>query len=80
MTWYEIYPRVDIGYSKFDPYVTFGRVFAALYYQGDKYLHFCVNTLTSKQSPSQIFFQFYSRLAEFLISYILMQLSELSIL
>nr|WP_011114786.1 ATP-binding protein [Sulfolobus islandicus]AAK06908.1 ORF1042 [Sulfolobus islandicus] len=55
MTWYEIYPRVDIDYSKFDPYVTFGRTFSALYYQGEKYLHFCVNTLTSKQSLSQYF-------------------------
>nr|WP_011229432.1 DUF87 domain-containing protein [Sulfolobus sp. NOB8H2]CAA09120.1 hypothetical protein [Sulfolobus sp. NOB8H2] len=55
MTWYEIYPRVDIDYSKFDPYTVFGRTFATLYYQGEKYLHFCVNTLTSKQSLSQYF-------------------------
>ncbi|WP_230951066.1 ATP-binding protein [Sulfolobus acidocaldarius] len=52
---YEILPRVDIDYSKFDPYVVFGRTFAVLYYQGEKYLHFCVNTLTSKQSLSQYF-------------------------
>nr|WP_011225196.1 ATP-binding protein [Sulfolobus islandicus]CAG38235.1 putative TraG protein [Sulfolobus islandicus] len=73
MTWYEIYPRVDIDYSKFDPYSVFGRTFATLYYQGEKYLHFCVNTLTSKQSLSQYFgvgecklpsFQYY---AEFLL-------------
>ncbi|ACR42220.1 type IV secretion system DNA-binding domain-containing protein [Saccharolobus islandicus] len=55
MTWYEIFPRVDIDYSKFDPYTVFGRTFAALYYQGEKYLHFCINTLTSKQSLSQYF-------------------------
>jgi DNA helicase HerA-like ATPase len=51
----EILPRVDIDYSKFDPYTVFGRSFAVLYYQGEKYLHFCVNTLTSKQSLSQYF-------------------------
>nr|WP_011225117.1 ATP-binding protein [Sulfolobus islandicus]CAG38151.1 putative TraG protein [Sulfolobus islandicus] len=55
MTWYEIYPRVDIDYSKFDPYTVFGRTFTALYYQGEKYLHFCVNTLTSRQSLAQYF-------------------------
>jgi hypothetical protein len=52
---YELLPRVDIDYSKFDPYTAFGRSFAVLYYQGEKYLHFCVNTLTSKQSLSQYF-------------------------
>jgi DNA helicase HerA-like ATPase len=52
---YELLPRVDIDYSKFDPYTVFGRTFAVLYYQGEKYLHFCVNTLTSKQSLSQYF-------------------------
>ncbi|ACP36054.1 conserved hypothetical protein [Sulfolobus islandicus L.S.2.15] len=52
---YEILPRVDIDYSKFDPYTVFGRTFAVLYYQGEKYLHFCVNTLTSKQSLLQYF-------------------------
>jgi len=52
---YELLPRVDIDYSKFDPYTVFGRTFAVLYYQGEKYLHFCVNTLTSKQSLLQFF-------------------------
>ena len=55
MIWYEIYPRVDIDYSKFDPYTVFGRTFVVLYYQGEKYSHFCVNALTSKQSLSQYF-------------------------
>jgi len=52
---YELLPRVDIDYSKIDLYTVFGKAFASLIYKGEKYYHFCVNTLTSKQSLSQYF-------------------------
>jgi len=51
----ELLPRVDVDYSKVDLYSVFGRRFASLYYRDDKYLHFCVNTMTARQSLAQYF-------------------------
>ncbi|QGA54554.1 type IV secretion system DNA-binding domain-containing protein [Sulfolobus sp. E5-1-F] len=55
MRWYELYPRVDIDYSKVSLINLLGRTFGVLYYQGEKYLHFYVNTITAKQSLAQYF-------------------------
>jgi DNA helicase HerA-like ATPase/predicted transcriptional regulator len=51
----ELLPRVDVDYSKVDLYSVFGRRFATLYYRDDKYLHFCANTVTARQSLAQYF-------------------------
>jgi uncharacterized membrane protein len=51
----ELLPRVDIDYSKVDLYTVLGRRFAVLYYHDGKYLHFCANTITTRQSLAQYF-------------------------